>query len=178
MSSLCIFVAVVIGVYWCSTIYLNMITEKKRRYIITIYHTFVACAFIFSDLQKKKEDKKSLASEPMYYKNLFVPSAGSYDRSGTWLFFYVMIYLTEQCNRRTVHYSLVGKTKHAVCSWSVRDTRRRYGAVRLSHTALSVEVIAWLTALRGIWVWGPFSFGKTRFCIRTISSCHIWCALF
>ncbi len=38
---------------------------------------------------------------------LFVPSAGSCDRRGTWLF--VMIYLTEQCNRHTVQYSLVGK---------------------------------------------------------------------
>lgn len=39
--------------------------------------------------------------------NLFVPPAGSYTCSGTWLL-YAMIYLTEQCNRRTVHYSLVG----------------------------------------------------------------------
>lgn len=42
------------------------------------------------------------------------------------------------------------KTKHAVCSWPARDTLSHYGAVRLSHTALSVEVTAWLTAPRGI----------------------------
>lgn len=57
-----------------------------------------------------------------------------------------MIYLTEQCNRRTVH----GWKQHAVCSWSTRDTRSHYGAVCLSHTDLSVEAIAWLTAPKGI----------------------------
>lgn len=58
-------------------------------------------------------------------------------------FLYVMIYLTEQCNRHTVHYSLWLENKACcVCSWPARDTRSHYGAVRLSHTALSLEVTA------------------------------------
>lgn len=57
---------------------------------------------LYSVICKKKK------REPMRKMNLFVPPAGSYTCSGTWLL-YAMIYLTEQCNRRTVHYSLVGK---------------------------------------------------------------------
>ena len=83
----CISVAVVIGVYWCSTIYLNMI---KKEYMITIYHTFVVCPFIFSDLQKNKFKKRQSAYHlsQCYIRimYIFVPSAGSYDCSGTWLF--------------------------------------------------------------------------------------------
>lgn len=104
VSSLCISVAVVIGVYWCSTIYLNMIKEKRY---IHLPHVCSLCIYI-QWLPFAKKSAYHLSQCYIRIMNLFVPPAGSYNRSGTWLL-YVMICLTEQCNRRTVHYSLVGK---------------------------------------------------------------------
>lgn len=74
----CSLVAVVIDVYWCSTVYLNII----KRYIITIYHTFVACAFIFA----KENERANHLSQCSIRKPFFVPSAGVYNIRSTLLF--------------------------------------------------------------------------------------------
>lgn len=96
----------VTGVYWCFTIYLSMI---KKKYIRTIYHLFVACAFIFSDLQKKK-NRESLSSEPMLYKTKctfsshpLVPTIAA--AHGFCMYRSIWLNNVTVC---TVHYSLVG----------------------------------------------------------------------
>lgn len=66
-----------------------------------------------------------------------------------------MIYWIETCNRGTECYSLVGK-KACCVLLSVRHTRSHYGAVCLSHTPLSVEVRARLTASKKRWILLPF----------------------
>lgn len=68
----CTLVAVIVGVYWCST--LHLITIK--RVYNDIYHTFVACAFIFSDLQKENKSANHLSRFSYEKYTLFTPSAG------------------------------------------------------------------------------------------------------
>lgn len=51
---------------------------------------FVACAFIFGDLHKKKKEKKCAYHLSQCYITiiyLFRPICGSQDRSGTWLLY-------------------------------------------------------------------------------------------
>lgn len=63
----CISVAVVIGVYWCSTIYLNMI--KKKVYDNNLPHVCSLSIYIQWFAKKKKKKTECLSSEPMLYKN-------------------------------------------------------------------------------------------------------------
>lgn len=93
--------------HWCLLV-LHNIFEYDKRYIIIIYHQVCSFCIYIQWLPFAKEKKDHLSQCYIRIIYLFVPSAGSYNRSRTWLL-YVMIYLTEQCNRRTVHYSLVGK---------------------------------------------------------------------
>lgn len=163
--------------HWCLLVLHNIFEYDKKGYIITIYHTFVACAFIFSDLQEKKR-KKKLSIWANVIQEPFRPICWFLRPQRHIAFFYVMIYLTEQCNRRTVHYSLVGKTKHAVCSWSVRGhPQTLWCCPSFPHCSFCRGQSLTDSSKRHLGPGFPF-YLETRFCIRTISSCHIWCALF
>lgn len=60
--------------------------------------------------------------------------------------------------------------KHAVCSWAVRDTGTHYGALRFSFWRRHILTDSSERRLL------PLTFFETRFWIRTMLNCRVWCA--